>query len=53
MATLAGSGQVQVWDATSGTIHPADGVTKAAGGVAVPLTLEPYESKFVDIGPAG
>ena len=52
-ATLAGSGQVQVWDATSGTIHPADGVTKAAGGVAVPLTLEPYESKFVVIGPAG
>ena len=52
-ATLAGSGQVQVWDATSGTIHPADGVAKADGGVAVPLTLEPYESKFIVIGPAG
>jgi len=52
-ATLAGSGQVQVWDATSGTIQPAAGVAKADGGVAVPLTLEPYESKFVVIGPAG
>ena len=52
-ATLAGSGQVQVWDAASGTIHPAEGVAKADGGVAVPLTLEPYESKFIVIGPAG
>ena len=52
-ATLAGSGQVQVWDAASGTIHPVEGAAKAEGSVAVPLTLEPYESKFVVIGPAG
>ncbi|MGA2061342.1 MAG: glycosyl hydrolase [Thermoguttaceae bacterium] len=52
-ATLAGSGQVQVWDAASGTIHPVAGVAKADGGAAVPLTLEPYESKFIVIGPAG
>ena len=52
-ATLAGSGQVQVWDAANGTIHPAAGVAKAEGSVAVPLTLEPYESKFIVIGPAG
>ncbi len=52
-ATLAGSGEVQVWDAANGTIHPAAGAAKAEGSVAVPLTLEPYESKFIVIGPAG
>ena len=46
-ATLAGSGQVQVWDATSGTIHPLVGFTKAAGNVAVPLTLTNYEARFI------
>ena len=54
-ATLAGKGQVQVWDATSGTIHSLAGVAKAAGTVAVPLTLAPQESRFIVIGalPAG
>jgi hypothetical protein len=46
-ATLAGTGQVQVWDATSGTIHPLDGVTQAAGRVAVPLALTNYEARFI------
>jgi hypothetical protein len=54
-ATLAGTGQVQVWDASRGTIHPLAGVAKAAGSVAVPLTLAPQESCFIVIGaiPAG
>ena len=50
-ATLAGTGQVQVWDATSGTVHPLAAVAKAAGSVTVPLTLGPQESRFIVIGP--
>ena len=46
-ATLAGTGQIQVWDAASGTIHPLDGVTQAAGKVAVPLALTNYEARFI------
>ena len=54
-ATLSGSGQVQVWDATDGTIHPLAGVALAAGTVAVPLTLAPQEARLMVIGtlPAG
>jgi hypothetical protein len=52
VATLAGSGVVQVWDATSGTIHPLSGVAPAAGSVDVPLQLGPYEARFIVIGPA-
>jgi len=50
-ATVVGSGQVQVWDAASGTIHPLAGVAKAEGSVAVPLALAPYEGRFIVIGP--
>ena len=50
-ATLAGTGQVQVWDATSGTIHPLAGVPAAAGTIAVPLALGPQETRFIVIGP--
>ena len=46
-ATLAGTGQVSVWDAASGTIHPLDGVTQAPGKVAVPLALTNYEARFI------
>ena len=49
-ATLAGNGQVQVWDASDGTIHPLAGVAKAAGTVAVPLTLAPQEARLLVIG---
>ena len=54
-ATLVGQGQVQVWDATNGRIHPLAGVARAAGRVAVPLDLEPQEARFIVIGalPAG
>jgi hypothetical protein len=49
-ARLAGNGQVQVWDATSGTIHPLADVAKASGSVDVPLTLVAQESRFIVIG---
>jgi len=54
-ATLVGTGPVQVWDATTGTIHPLAGVAPAKGTVAVPLALAPQEARFIVIGalPAG
>ena len=50
-ATVDGKGQVQVWDAASGRIHPVDGAAKATGSIALPLTLGPQESRFIVIGP--
>ncbi len=50
-AALQGRGRVQEWDATTGEIHPLAGVPSASGTVNVPLELEPYESRFVVIGP--
>jgi hypothetical protein len=49
-ATLAGKGQVQVWDAASGKIQPLEGVATAAGSVAVPLSLASHEARFIVIG---
>jgi len=46
-ATLAATGQAQVWDATSGTIQPLEGVTSAASSVTVPLTLTNHEARFI------
>jgi hypothetical protein len=46
-ATLASTGDVSVWDAATGMIHPLDGVTKGTGHVTVPLTLGPQESRFI------
>ncbi len=50
-ATVNGTGAVQVWDAASGKIRAADGVAKATGTVALPLTLGPQEARFIVIGP--
>jgi hypothetical protein len=50
-ATVNGTGQVQVWDAASGAIHPVAGIAPASGSVAVPLALAPQESRFIVIGP--
>jgi hypothetical protein len=50
-ATLAGTGTVQVWDATDGTIHPMAGVASAEGTVDVPMNLAPHEARMVVIGP--
>jgi hypothetical protein len=49
-ATIAGKGDVQVWDASDGTIHPLAGVGRAAGSVVMPLTLASHEARFVVIG---
>ena len=46
-ATLAGTGQTQIWDAASGTIQPLAGVATSAGSVTVPLTLTNYEARFI------
>jgi hypothetical protein len=49
-ATVAGSGKVQVWDATSGTVASLTSAKAGKGNVNFPLTLKPYESKFIVIG---
>ena len=49
-ATLAGTGQVQVWDPSSGKIQPLEGAPKAAGSVDVPLALASHETRFIVIG---
>jgi hypothetical protein len=46
-ATLASTGQAQIWDATTGTIKPLDGAKVAADSTVVPLALGPYESRFI------
>ena len=46
-ATLAGSGQAEVWDAASGKIQPLDGARAGAGSVTVPLTLAGQETRFI------
>jgi hypothetical protein len=51
-ATVVGSGQVQVWDANSGSIALLTGATAEKDTVRFSLALKPYESKFVVIGPA-
>jgi hypothetical protein len=52
MATLAGSAQVQVWDANSGSIAPLTGATAEKDAIRFSLALRPYESKFLIVGPA-
>jgi hypothetical protein len=51
-ATVAGSGQLQVWDAASGTIESLAGVNAEKDMIRFQLVLEPYESKFVIVAPA-
>jgi hypothetical protein len=50
-ATPAGSGQVQVWDAATGRIEPLAGDTIENGAVRLKLEMEPYQTKFIVIGP--
>jgi hypothetical protein len=51
VATLAGHGSAQVWDLAAGEIHPAVGATVGTDDVRVPLTLAPYETKLIVVGP--
>ena len=46
-ATLAGSGQAEVWDASTGKIQPLDGAKAGAGSVDVPLKLAGHEARFI------
>jgi hypothetical protein len=50
-ATLDGRGKVQVWDASTGKIHPVAGAPTATGSVALPLALGPQEARLIVIGP--
>ena len=50
-ATLAGTGDVQFWDANTGTIRQLEGArATAAAHVRVPLTLEPSGTALLVIG---
>ncbi len=50
-ATIAGRGQAQVWDLTTGEIHPISGATAEGDSVRFSLVLGPYETKVVVVGP--
>jgi hypothetical protein len=50
-AALSGKGNVQVWDASTGKISPMKGARAGRGTVSINLVLEPFESKFIVIGP--
>jgi hypothetical protein len=51
LATLAGSGQAQVWDAATGSITPIAGAVREGRAVRLPLTLDKHESRIVVLGP--
>jgi hypothetical protein len=51
VATIAGRGQAQAWDLTTGEIHPIPAATAESDSVRFPLVLGPYEAKVVVVGP--
>jgi hypothetical protein len=51
VATIAGHGQAQSWDLGTGQIHPLSDATAEGDSVRFPLTLGPYETKVVVVGP--
>jgi hypothetical protein len=51
MASLAGKGQAQTWDLTTGEIHPLSGAVASGDTIRVPLVLGPYEAKVIVAGP--
>jgi hypothetical protein len=50
-ATIAGHGQAQAWDLTTGEIHAISGATAEGDSVRFALALGPYEAKVVVVGP--
>ena len=50
-ATLAGRGQAQAWDLSTGEIHPISAAVDESDAVRIPLVLGPYEAKVVVVGP--
>jgi hypothetical protein len=49
--TIAGRGQAQVWDLSTGEIHAMAAATAENDSVRFPLVLGPYETKVVVVGP--
>src|ERR1019366_8683484 len=50
-ATIAGRGTAQVWDLSTGEIHPMAAATAEGDSVRFALALGPYEAKVVVVGP--
>ena len=50
-ASLAGIGEVRIWDAMTGDIKMLNGLSGRDGFMQVPLELEPYETRLIVIGP--
>ena len=51
VVSLAGHGQAQSWDLSTGEIRPMSAASVDNNMVRVPLTLRPYEAKVVVLGP--
>jgi hypothetical protein len=49
-ALLAGRGRAQVWDLSTGTIHPMFDAKAQGARIRLPLILEPYEARVIIIG---
>ena len=47
---LAGNGNTQLWDVDSGQIKALTDSVSTKGRISMPLTLEPYQTKFIVIG---
>jgi hypothetical protein len=50
-ATIAGRGQAQTWDLSTGEIHPISAATAENDSVRFQLVLGPYEAKVIVVGP--
>ena len=50
-AALSGKGDVQVWNPSTGKISTIKVFKAGKGTVSFPLVLDPFESKFIVIGP--
>jgi hypothetical protein len=50
-AELSGKGDVQVWNAATGTMSTLKGSKAGKGTESFPLELDPFESRFIIIGP--
>jgi hypothetical protein len=50
-AALSGKGQMQVWNPYTGKISTIKGIKAGKGVVSFPLVLDPFESRFIVIGP--
>jgi hypothetical protein len=50
-ATVAGKGQAQSWDMTTGEIHEMASAVAEGNSVKFPLMLGPFETKVVVVGP--